>query len=35
MTHVGHGKEIVERSSWLKDALNVVDFHHEKVDGKG
>lgn len=35
MTHVGHGKEIVGRSKWLNDALNVVAFHHEKVNGKG
>jgi putative nucleotidyltransferase with HDIG domain len=34
-THVTHGVEIVGRSRWLQDALQVVEHHHEKVDGSG
>ena len=34
-THVSHGLEIVSRSSWLTDARDVVEFHHEKYDGSG
>ena len=34
-THVQHGREILGKSSWLQDALNVVLFHHEKLAGKG
>lgn len=34
-THVQHGLEIVEQSSWLKDAADVVGGHHEKFDGSG
>ena len=33
--HVDYGEEIVERSEWLKDALEVVGYHHEKINGKG
>ncbi|UCE79288.1 MAG: HD-GYP domain-containing protein [Nitrospiraceae bacterium] len=33
--HVSHGHEIVKRSEWLKDALEVVSNHHEKMSGKG
>lgn len=33
--HVSYGQEIVKRSPWLKDALEVVGYHHEKVDGSG
>jgi HD-GYP domain-containing protein (c-di-GMP phosphodiesterase class II) len=33
--HVEHGETIVERSEWLKDALEVVGYHHEKVNGGG
>jgi HD-GYP domain-containing protein (c-di-GMP phosphodiesterase class II) len=33
--HVAHGLEIVGNASWLDDALDVVRFHHEKVDGTG
>ena len=33
--HVRHGLDIVERSAWLKDATDVVGFHHEKYDGGG
>jgi len=34
-THVKHGLDIVSRSNWLHDAIDVVGFHHEKFDGKG
>ncbi len=34
-THVSHGREIVKRSAWLHDALEVVDYHHEKMNGFG
>jgi HD-GYP domain-containing protein (c-di-GMP phosphodiesterase class II) len=34
-THVQHGKDICERSAWLKDAVDVVGHHHEKYDGTG
>jgi HD-GYP domain-containing protein (c-di-GMP phosphodiesterase class II) len=33
--HVDYGEEIVERSEWLKDALEVVGSHHEKISGQG
>ncbi|MBF0373703.1 MAG: HD-GYP domain-containing protein [Alphaproteobacteria bacterium] len=35
MTHVQHGIDIVGRSSWLADALDVVGGHHEKWAGGG
>jgi len=34
-THVNQGAQIVLRSAWLKDALEVVVGHHEKINGKG
>jgi len=34
-THVSHGLDIVKRSDWLKDAIDVVGHHHEKYDGSG
>ena len=34
-THVNKGLEIIARSSWLKDAVDVVAGHHEKMDGSG
>lgn len=34
-THVDHGRQIIKRSKWLRDALEVVSCHHEKVEGKG
>ena len=34
-THVPHGVEIVARSSWLRDANDIVGYHHEKFDGSG
>jgi HD-GYP domain-containing protein (c-di-GMP phosphodiesterase class II) len=33
--HVIHGIDIVEGSDWLKDAIDVVKFHHEKFNGEG
>ena len=33
--HVNHGMDIVKRSEWLKDAKDVVGYHHEKYSGKG
>lgn len=34
-THVRHGLDVVARSTWLRDAKDVVGCHHEKFDGKG
>jgi HD-GYP domain-containing protein (c-di-GMP phosphodiesterase class II) len=34
-THVSHGLDIVKRSTWLRDAIDVVGYHHEKYDGNG
>jgi len=34
-THVDHGLEIMQRSEWLADAIDVVGAHHEKFDGSG
>jgi HD-GYP domain-containing protein (c-di-GMP phosphodiesterase class II) len=33
--HVSHGLDIVGRSRWLADAVDVVGHHHEKYDGSG
>jgi HD-GYP domain-containing protein (c-di-GMP phosphodiesterase class II) len=33
--HVEYGLEIVQQSSWLADAADVVGGHHEKFDGSG
>jgi HD-GYP domain-containing protein (c-di-GMP phosphodiesterase class II) len=33
--HVHHGVEIVGKFRWLADALDVVQHHHEKMDGSG
>jgi HD-GYP domain-containing protein (c-di-GMP phosphodiesterase class II) len=33
--HVPHGLDIVKRSRWLKDAVDVVGYHHEKYAGDG
>ena len=33
--HVIHGIDIMEGSDWLKDAIHVVGFHHEKFNGEG
>jgi HD-GYP domain-containing protein (c-di-GMP phosphodiesterase class II) len=34
-THVRHGLDVIDRSSWLHDARDVVGGHHEKFDGEG
>ncbi len=34
-THVDQGLEIINRSSWLDDAIDIVGSHHEKFDGSG
>jgi HD-GYP domain-containing protein (c-di-GMP phosphodiesterase class II) len=34
-THVSLGEDIISKSSWLKGALDVVKFHHERYDGNG
>jgi len=34
-THVTLGVEILNKSSWLRGAREVVEFHHEKYDGSG
>ncbi|BCS94968.1 hypothetical protein DSLASN_06000 [Desulfoluna limicola] len=34
-THVQHGCDIIQRSEWLSDALEVIQSHHEKVTGAG
>jgi HD-GYP domain-containing protein (c-di-GMP phosphodiesterase class II) len=34
-THVRHGVDIVGNYDWLKDAADVVRYHHEKFDGTG
>lgn len=34
-THVHHGVDIVGHYGWLKDAAEVVRYHHEKFDGSG
>jgi len=34
-THVHHGVDIVGHYGWLKDAEDVVRYHHEKFDGSG
>ena len=34
-THVRQGQDIVKRSAWLHDTLEVVGFHHEKLNGHG
>lgn len=33
--HVQHGVDIVMQSEWLKDAVDVVGYHHEKFGGGG
>jgi HD-GYP domain-containing protein (c-di-GMP phosphodiesterase class II) len=34
-SHVRHGEDIIRSYDWLKDALEVVCYHHEKFDGSG
>ncbi len=33
--HVSLGVDILSKSSWLSGARDVVEFHHEKYDGRG
>ncbi len=33
--HVNHGLDIVDRSTWLREASQVVGNHHEKFEGNG
>ena len=33
--HVRHGVDIVDKSTWLRDAADVVHYHHEKFNGTG
>jgi putative nucleotidyltransferase with HDIG domain len=33
--HVDHGLDIVKNYAWLRDAVDVVKYHHEKYDGTG
>lgn len=33
--HVQHGRDIASRAHWLRDALEVIDGHHERFDGAG
>ncbi|MDY0292068.1 MAG: HD-GYP domain-containing protein [Desulfuromonadaceae bacterium] len=33
--HVTHGVDIVKHSDWLKDAKDVVRYHHEQFNGNG
>ncbi|MDD3813912.1 MAG: HD domain-containing protein [Desulfocapsaceae bacterium] len=34
-THVSHGRDILYSYDWLKDADEVVRYHHEKFNGSG
>ncbi|MDO9514716.1 MAG: HD-GYP domain-containing protein [Syntrophales bacterium] len=34
-THVSHGVDIIGHYGWLKNAADVVQYHHEKFDGTG
>ncbi|MBF0464571.1 MAG: HD-GYP domain-containing protein [Nitrospirae bacterium] len=34
-THVHHGVDIVGKYTWLRDSVDVVQYHHEKLDGSG
>ncbi len=33
--HVPFGLDIVNKAAWIKDAMDVVAYHHEKYDGSG
>lgn len=33
--HVAYGIEIVNKAEWIKEAEDVVGYHHEKFDGSG
>jgi HD-GYP domain-containing protein (c-di-GMP phosphodiesterase class II) len=34
-THVGLGVSLIGKTTWLQDALPVIEAHHEKFDGSG
>ena len=34
-THVQIGVDIIAKSGWLKDARDIIEFHHEHFDGNG
>ncbi|MDO8774845.1 MAG: HD-GYP domain-containing protein [Burkholderiaceae bacterium] len=34
-THVQLGMDIVAKSSWIDEAKDVIEFHHERFDGSG
>lgn len=34
-THTRIGKEIVNNNSFLQDAIDIIQYHHEKFDGSG
>lgn len=33
--HVAYGIDIVNKAEWIKEAVEVVGYHHEKYDGSG
>lgn len=33
--HVAHGIDIVNKADWIKEAVDIVRYHHEKFDGSG
>ncbi len=33
--HVPYGVDIVIRAEWIKEAADIVEYHHEKYDGSG
>jgi HD-GYP domain-containing protein (c-di-GMP phosphodiesterase class II) len=33
--HVAYGIDIVNKAEWIKDAVDIVGYHHEKFDGSG
>ena len=33
--HVAYGIDIVNKAAWIKEAVDVVGYHHEKFDGSG
>jgi putative nucleotidyltransferase with HDIG domain len=35
LNHVTHGVDIIKHSNWLKDAKDVVHYHHEQYNGNG
>ncbi|MEA1948196.1 MAG: HD-GYP domain-containing protein [Thermodesulfobacteriota bacterium] len=33
--HVAYGIDIVNKAEWIKEAVDIVGYHHEKFDGSG